>query len=119
MTDATIVQQVIGYLQDNSLLAVLLGGITILFLISLLRKLVKLALFSALALGIGVYYVAQEAPAFWEDQVGRLEDEIGESGRKAIEEGKETLKEIAEKELAREAEELKQELKKKKDELTE
>ena len=119
MTDATIVQPIIGYLQGNPLLAALLGGITILFLISLIRKLVKLALFSALALGIGVYYVAQEAPAFWDAQVGRLEVEIGESGRNSIEEGKETLKELAEKELAREAEELNQELKKKADELTE
>ena len=93
--------------QAEPLLAVLLGGVTILFLISLLLKLLKIALLLALVLEIGLYYVGQEAPAFWEYQVGRLESEIGKSGRKVIEQGKEILEDMAEKKLTREADELK------------
>ena len=119
MLDTGFVQHAIGYLKVNPLLAVLLGGVTILFLISLLRKLLKLALFLALVLVIGVYYVGQEASAFWENQVGRLESEIGKSGRKAIEQGKEILEGMVEKEMIRQANELKKEVKKKADTLTE
>ena len=107
MLDTGFVQHAIGYLKVNPLLAVLLGGVTILFLISLLRKLLKIALLLALVLGVGLYYVGQEASALWEYQVGRLESEIGKSGRKVIEQGKEILEDMAEKKLTREADELK------------
>ena len=119
MLESLFVQQVIVYLQVNPLIAALMGGLGILFLIGLIRKLVKMAIVTALILCAGSYYITQAAPAFWQGLPDQVASGIIGSGKEVLEHGKQVLEQVTEKGIEQAAEELKEELKKRGQELTE
>ena len=102
--------KIILFLQVEPGWVILIAGVSLLFVISLIRKLLKMALVLMLVL-VGIYYhLDKEATAFWSGQSETLEEAITEAGHGAVERGLEILEEVIDKDLVQRAHELKQEL---------
>ncbi|MEW6752674.1 MAG: hypothetical protein AB1505_17065 [Candidatus Latescibacterota bacterium] len=86
-------ESLLVYLEDHPLAALALAVLGVLVLGSLLRKLVKLAMFLAIALIVGLYWTHREAKADWRVQAEVLRRRAAELGQEAVETGKEILRE--------------------------
>ena len=98
------------FLQVEPIWVIVLVAVSLFFVISLIRKLLKLAFVLVLVM-VGVYYYIEgEATAFWAGQSETLQEAVAEAGHGAVERGLELLEEVADGDLAQSAGELKQEL---------
>jgi len=98
------------FLQVEPIWVIVLVAVSLFFVISLIRKLLKLAFVLVLVM-VGVYYYIEgEATAFWAGQSETLQEAVAEVGHDAVERGLELLEEVADGDLAQRAGELKQEL---------
>jgi len=102
--------KIILFLQVEPGWVILMAGVSLLFVLSLIRKLLKMALVLMLVL-VGIYYyVDKEATAFWSGQSETLKEAVTEAGHGAVERGLEILEEVIDKDLVQRADELKLEL---------
>ena len=98
------------FLQVEPIWVIVLVAVSLFFVISLIRKLLKLAFVLVLVM-VGVYYYIEgEATAFWAGQSETLQEAVAEVGHDAVERGLQLLEEVADGDLAQSAGELKQEL---------
>ena len=98
------------FLQVEPIWVIVLVAVSLFFVISLIRKLLKLAFVLVLVM-VGVYfYIEGEATVFWAGQSETLQEAVAEAGHGAVERGLELLEEVADGDLAQSAGELKQEL---------
>ena len=110
MFEQSSLAKIFLFLQVEPVWIILLAAVSLFFVISLIRKLLKLAFVLVLAL-VGVYYyIDGEATAFWAGQQDTLQEAVAEAGHDAVERGLELLEEVADGDLVQRADELKQEL---------
>ena len=108
MPEQSVLTKIILLLQVEPVWIILLVVVGLLFFISLIRKLLKIA-FVLVLIMVGVYhYIEGEATAFWTDQNLTWQEEVAEAGHKAVERGLELLEQVADVDLAQRAGELKQ-----------
>ena len=92
------------YLEAHPLIAVLLVVLAVMFLGSLLRKLIKIAVVMGLIFVVGLYYTHREASADWRVRAELVKQQATELGKEALEKGAELLEE-GKKELEKQIEE--------------
>ena len=110
MPEQSVLTKIILLLQVEPVWIILLVVVGLLFVMSLIRKLLKIA-FVLVLIMVGVYYyIDGEATAFWADQSPTWQEAVAEAGHEAVERGLELLEEVADGDLAQRAGELKQEL---------
>lgn len=81
------------YLEIHPLVAVLLVVIAVMFLGSLIRKLVKVALVLAVVFLVGLYLTHREAEEDWRVQAELMKQKAAELGKDVLEKGKKLLEE--------------------------
>jgi c-di-AMP phosphodiesterase-like protein len=81
------------YLETHPLVAVLLVVIAVMFLGSLIRKLVKVALLLAVVFLVGLYLTHREAEEDWRMQTELMKQKAAELGKDVLEKGKRLLEE--------------------------
>ena len=110
MIEQSGLTKILLFLQVEPVWVIVLVAVSLFFVISLIRKLLKLAFVLVLFM-VGVYYyIDREATAFWAGQSETLQEAVVEAGHGAVERGLELLEEVADGDLAQSAGELKQEL---------
>ena len=102
--------RILLFLQVEPVWIILLATVSLLFVISMIRKLLKLAFLLVVVLGGVYYYIDGEATAFWAGRQETLQQAIAEAGHDAVERGLALLEEVADGDLVQGADELKQEL---------
>jgi len=110
MVEQSGLTKILLFLQVEPVWVIVLVAVSLFFVISLIRKLLKLAFVLVLFM-VGVYYYIEgEATAFWAGQSGSLQEAVAEVGHDAVERGLELLEEVGDGDLAQRAGELKREL---------
>ena len=92
------------YLEAHPLIAVLLVVLAVMFLGSLLRKLIKIAVIMGLIFLAGLYFTHREASENWRVQAELVKRQATELGKGALEKGAELI-EDGKKELEKQIEE--------------
>lgn len=92
------------YLETHPLVALLLAALAILFLASLIRMVLRVAVMLALVLAVGLYWTHSEAVSDLDVRTELLKRKAAEYGKGAIEVGKVLLKKGAD-ELKKQMEE--------------
>ena len=92
------------YLETHPLVGILLVALSVMFIASLIRMVVRLAVVFALVLGIGLYWTHSEAVSDLDVRTELLKRKAAEYGKGALEAGKVLLKKGA-KELKKQIEE--------------
>ena len=95
------------YLETHPLVGILLAALAIMFVASLIRMIVRLAVVFALVLVVGLYWTHSEAVSDLDVRTELLKRKVGEYGKGALEVGKVLLKKGA-KELKEQIEESQQ-----------
>ena len=95
------------YLETHPLVGILLAALAIMFVASLIRMIVRLAVVFALVLVVGLYWTHSEAVSDLDVRTELLKRKVAESGKGALEVGKVLLKKGA-KELKKQIEESQQ-----------
>lgn len=80
------------YLETHPLVGILLAALAIMFLASLIRMVVRLAVVFALVLGVGLYWTHSEAVSDLDVRTELLKRKAAEYGKGALEVGKMLLK---------------------------
>ena len=110
MVEQSGLTKILLFLQVEPVWVIVLVAVSLFFVISRIRKLLKLAFVLVLVM-VGVYYYIEgEATAFWAGQSETLQEAVAEVGHDAVERGLQLLEEVADGDLAQSAGELKQEL---------
>ena len=110
MIEQSSLTKTLLFLQVEPIWVIVLVAVSLFFVISLIRKLLKLAFVLVLVM-VGVYYYIEgEATVFWAGQSETLQEAVAEAGHGAVERGLELLEEVADGDLAQSAGELKQDL---------
>ena len=110
MVEQSGLTKILLFLQVEPVWVIVLVAVSLFFVISLIRKLLKLAFVLVLVM-VGVfYYIEGEATAFWAGQNDTLREAVAEVGHDAVERGLELLEKVADGDLAQRAGELKREL---------
>ena len=110
MIEQSSLTKTLLFLQVEPIWVIVPVAVSLFFVISLIRKLLKLAFVLVLVM-VGVYYYIEgEATVFWAGQSETLQEAVAEAGHGAVERGLELLEEVADGDLAQSAGELKQEL---------
>jgi hypothetical protein len=85
----------VGYMESHPLVAAALGIVAVVLVLSVLRRLVKLAFILAVVILIGFYWTNREAQADWRlkaEALGRRAAAIGQGavkvGKKLLDDGK-------------------------------
>ena len=95
------------YLETHPLVGILLAALAIMFVASLIRMIVRLAVVFALVLVVGLYWTHSEAVSDLDVRTELLKRKVAEYGKGALEVGKVLLKKGA-KELKEQIEESQQ-----------
>ena len=110
MPEQSVLTKILLFLQAEPVWIILLLVVGLFFVISLIRKLLKIA-FVIVLIMVGVYYYIEgEARVFWADQNPAWKEAVAEAGHEAVERGLELLEEVADGDIAQRADALKQEL---------
>ena len=110
MVEQSGITKILLFLQVEPVWLIVLVAVSLFFVISLIRKLLKLAFVLVLVMVGGFYYIEGEATAFWAGQNDTLREAVAEVGHDAVERGLELLEKVADGDLAQRAGELKREL---------
>ena len=95
------------YLETHPLVGILLAALGIMFVVSLIRMVIRLAVVFALVLGVGLYWTHSEAVSDLDVRTELLKRKAAEYGKGALEVGTVLLKKGA-KELKKQIEESQQ-----------
>ena len=87
------VEAIVLYLETHPLIAVLLVVFAVMFVGSLLRKLIKIAVIFGLILLAGLYYTNREASEDWRVRADLVKRQATELGKEALQKGAELLEE--------------------------
>ena len=104
MGEDTSIDALYIYLETHPLVALLLAALAVMFLASLIRMVMRIAVMLALVLAIGLYWTHSEAVSDLDVRTELLRRKAAEYGKGALEIGKVLLKKGAE-ELKKQAEE--------------
>ena len=86
-------EALIAYLEDHPLIALLLAVVAVAVVWSLVKQILKMAVFLAIVLGAGLYFTHQEAQEDWKAQGRALFEKARDGAGDLLDKGREALEE--------------------------